>query len=318
MKFEVADFQVPGLNDVACAIQDRLETNYEIVDVAIVDCPDLTSRGVASVGLGGATALFEFGGEPYAHNPAFRGRNVSILDMSAASGSANAKFIGAGMADTAAIGGNCGELVPNVDPKSQNLSQVARVGKNRECIVEHYDSLSCGAIANLFCSEGEPGKVIQIDVRKRIGAEPSLPQAIRSGLATIVDGDGHIGMGGVFEVLAGQVRSHVMPNYACLPDGYYDTEKEAVVREFLQFYEHMGPGLIAFCTLWTGDPTGGSLHLRGSGEHTHFYHRDAAAQQAGHYHGDVSPDDVHYSGYFSLAERVFRFGDVYEELGISP
>jgi len=80
----------------------------------------------------------------------------------------------------------------------------------------------------------------------------------------------------------------------------------------------MGPGLLFFCALWTGDPSGGELHLRPSGEHTHFYHRDNSMQQAGHYHGDVSPGEVHYRGYFNLASRIIRFGDIYEELGISP
>ena len=80
----------------------------------------------------------------------------------------------------------------------------------------------------------------------------------------------------------------------------------------------LGPGLLCFTALWTGDPSGGSLNLRASGEHTHFYHRDDAAQQAGHYHGDVSPDDVHYRGYFNLADRIIRFGDIYSELGLTP
>ena len=63
---------------------------------------------------------------------------------------------------------------------------------------------------------------------------------------------------------------------------------------------------------------GGDLNLRTSGEHTHFYHVDRAEQQAGHYHGDVSPGDVHYVGYFNLAEQIVRFGDIYEELGLKP
>ncbi len=32
--------------------------------------------------------------------------------------------------------------------------------------------------------------------------------------------------------------------------------------------------LLFFTALWTGDPTGGDLNLRVSGEHTHFYHPD--------------------------------------------
>jgi hypothetical protein len=109
-----------------------------------------------------------------------------------------------------------------------------------------------------------------------------------------------------------------MPNYDCLIEGYYDTQKEQVVKDFLQFYEHMGPQLLFFTALWTGDPSGGDLNLRASGEHTHFYHREDASQQAGHYHGDVTPEEVHYRGYFNLADQMLRFGDIYKELGLKP
>lgn len=170
----------------------------------------------------------------------------------------------------------------------------------------------------MFVSEGLREKVLRVEVKTRIGEQASLTQAIRDGLSGLAEDNGHIGMGGVFEVLSGHVKSHVMPNYACLVPGYYDVESEQVVKDFLQFYDHMGPGLLAFCTLWTGDPTDGELNLRVSGEHTHFYHHDDGAQQAGHYHGDNTPDEIHCVGYFSLAEKIYRFGDIYSEMGIKP
>ena len=166
-----------------------------------------------------------------------------------------ASVFGAGMAHTAVNNGHCGELVPNILAGERNLSRVARVGSERECIVESYPSPVCGPIVNLFVSEGRNGQVIRIDVRTRTGAQPSLAQAIRDSLRPIADSHGHIGMGGFFKVLGGRVRSHVMPDYGCIGFDYYDTERERVVRDFLQFYEHMGPDLLCFSTLWTGDPT---------------------------------------------------------------
>lgn len=313
-----ADFFQPGLGVVSDALRSGLAAHFETVEVECMPCPDLTEIGVASRGMGGSTALLEFGGEPYAHNPAYRGINVNIDEMLDATGISNPKVFGAAMADAAAIGGNCGEMISNADPNTQNLSRVARIGAEQACVVERYTAATCGPIANLFVSEGGPGDVIRIDVRKRIGTEFSLTQIIRQCLAKPAEHNGHIGIGGVFELVQGKVRSHVMPNYDCIADGYYDTDKEQVVRDFLQFYEHMGPGLLLFCALWTGDPTSGNLNLRPSGEHTHFYHPDDAIQQAGHYHGDVSPDEVHYRGYFNLASRIIRFGDVYAEIGIKP
>jgi len=316
--FKVAGFAQVDLLKVVEALRAGLAQNFSAVEVDVVACPDLREIGVASEGMGGETALLEFGGEPYAHNPQYRGTNVSIQAMLDDSGIENAKVFGAAMADAAAIGGNCGEMISNADPNSANLSRVARVGNSQECIVEHYMAMTCGPIANLFVSEGAPGDVIRVDVRNRTGDQFSFTQAIRTSLESISDDGRHIGMGGVFELVSGKVRSHVMPNYECLVDGYYDTEQEQVVKDFLQFYEHMGPGLLMFCTLWTGDPSGGNLNLRMSGEHTHFYHSDDALQQAGHYHGDVSANDVHYRGYFNLASKIVRFGDIYETLGIKP
>ena len=112
---------------------------------------------------------------------------------------------------------------------------------------------------------------------------------------------------------AGRIKSHVMPDYEKINFDYYDVKEEKVVRDFLSFFEHMGPDLLCFCTLWTGE----TLNQRASGEHTHFYHEDQGVQQAGHYHGDVTPGEVHYAGYLNTAESIWRFGDIYEELGIS-
>ncbi|MGI9260605.1 MAG: DUF1907 domain-containing protein [Woeseiaceae bacterium] len=311
-----AAFANVATDELVAALQTGLAAHFEFVSVEAVDCPDLKSIGVATSGMCGATALVEFGGEPYAHNPKYRGTNTSVSEMLNACGIDDAKVFGAAMADTAAINGNAGEMISNVGDK--NLSRVARVSADRQCISEPYLADTCGPIANLFVSEGAPGEVLCIEVRRRIGDQISLTQAMRESLAALTGGERHIGMGGVFEILGGQIRSHIMPNYDCLVDGYYDVSKEQVVKDFLQFYEHMGPGLLFFAALWTGDPTGGDLNLRVSGEHTHFYHPDKSVQQAGHYHGDVTPGDVHYRGYFKLADRIIRFGDIYEELGIKP
>jgi hypothetical protein len=47
----------------------------------------------------------------------------------------------------------------------------------------------------------------------------------------------------------------------------------------------------------TGDPTGGNLNLRESGEHTHF-HSYTKENVAGHYHFDVTPEEIEYEGIF--------------------
>ena len=118
------------------------------------------------------------------------------------------------------------------------------------------------------------------------------------------------GLGGVFRVESGQIRAHVMPDYGCIPYEYYDVDRDEVIRDFLQFYEPVGPNLLCFSLLWSGDPSGGSLDLRPSGEHTHFYNPDDAGE-GGHYHHDVTPDEIRYRGYFAAATSVHRVGNPY-------
>lgn len=219
-----ADFAKIEMSDLVAALQHGLSRHFESVTVEAVQCPDLTSIGVATSGMCGESALLEFGGEPYAHNPKYRGTNVSVSEMLNASEIPNAKVFGAAMADTAALDGNAGEMISNVGEK--NLSRVARVSPEKECISEPYPADTCGPIANLFVSEGAPGEVIFVEVKKRTGEQFSLTQAMRDSLADLSSAEGHVGLGGVFEMLEGQIRSHVMPNYDCLVDGYYDVSKE--------------------------------------------------------------------------------------------
>ena len=58
---------------------------------------------------------------------------------------------------------------------------------------------------------------------------------------------------------------------------------------------------------------GGELNLRESGEHTHF-HSDEHKNDAGHYHFDVTPDEIEYEGYFNTAQEVHRVNNIYKEL----
>jgi hypothetical protein len=123
----------------------------------------------------------------------------------------------------------------------------------------------------------------------------------------------HIALAGVFRILNGKIRSHVQPDYKDIKHEYYDPKQMKCVKDFLQFYEPVGPELQGYCVLWTGDPTGGNLNLRESGEHTHF-HSYTKENIAGHYHFDVTPEEIEYEGYFNTAEEVHRVNNIYKEL----
>jgi len=307
----------PPLEVLAPYVRDGLEANYAQVDVEVVDCPDLRTLGCASPGIGGSTVLLEVGGEPYAHNPRYRHVTFDMAEMACDCGQADGSVFGAGMAYPGVLEGHCGEVIATLQAGGVNRSKVARVGRQRECIVEPYASTRHSGLSNLFVSEGLPGPVLKVSVGRRTGSERSFTQALRKSLQGHPDigaaGARQVGMGGVFVIEAGQIRSHVMPDYECIAHKYYDTETEEVVSDFLQFYEHMGPDLLCLAVFWTGDPTGGKLHLRESGEHTHFFHM-GELNQAGHYHYDVSPDTIRYTGYFNVAAELVRIGDIYAEL----
>jgi len=123
----------------------------------------------------------------------------------------------------------------------------------------------------------------------------------------------HMSLSGVFRVLDGKIRSHVQPDYKDIKHEYYDPKQMKCVKDFLQFYEPVGPKLQCYSILWTGDPTGGELNLRESGEHTHF-HSYEHDRDAGHYHFDVSPEEIEYEGYFNTATEVHRVNNIYKEL----
>ncbi len=311
----------PPLEELAPFVRDGLQANYAVVEVEVTECPDLRSLGCASPGICGSTVLLEVGGEPYAHNPGYRHVTFDMAEMASDCGQAEGSLFGAGMAFPGVLDGHCGEVIATLQAGGVNRSRVARVGPQQECIVEPYASTRHSGLSNLFLSEGRPGPVLKVSVERRTGTERSFTQALRKSLQAHpeIGGDGatagarQVGLGGVFVIEAGQIRSHVMPDYECIAHRYYDTEAEEVVADFLQFYEHMGPDLLCFAVCWTGDPAGGQLHLRESGEHTHFFHMGDLSQ-AGHYHYDVSPDTIRYVGYFNVAAELVRIGDIYAEL----
>ena len=81
MKFKSARFGSPSLSVVSAALETGLSRHFASVDVAVTECPDLSVIGSSTPGICGATKLIEFGGEPYAHNPVYRGKNIDIGEL---------------------------------------------------------------------------------------------------------------------------------------------------------------------------------------------------------------------------------------------
>ena len=95
---------------------------------------------------------------------------------------------------------------------------------------------------------------------------------------------------------SGMVMAHIMPDFnkSAMVDG-------PEVAKWLRFFL-MGPQLTCLTSFLTADPTGGEMEYRL--EHTHFFGRED--KQGGHYHFDTTEEAIKYTGYFSLAGKVWR------------
>ena len=316
LKIEKSKFKEYSLDKISEALQKGLSDNYKVAEVTIADCPNLRDWGCPSEGISGNQKIIDVGGEPYMHDPKFIGAEFDYEEISKMIGSEKSYALGAGSGAMSCLDGHCGELVINENLiTSESKSIIARVGSNKECIAEKYTARKHGGLGNVFYTDGVRGKVIKIKIKGRSGEQGSLPQAMRKALSDNlkIEGNDHLALAGVFRMLQGKIKSHVQPDYADIKHEYYDPKQMKCVRDFLQFYESVGPELQGYSVLWTGDPTGGDLNLRESGEHTHF-HSYTKENVAGHYHFDVTPEEIEYEGYFNTAEEVHRVNNIYKEL----
>ena len=316
LNIEKSNFTKYSLEKRSKALQVGLSDNYKVVEVSIADCPNLRNWGCPSEGISGNQKIIDVGGEPYMHDPNFIGAEFDYEEISKIIGSQKSYALGAGSGAMSCLDGHCGELIINENLiTSESKSIIARVGRNKECIAEKYTARKHGGLGNVFYTDGVKGKVIKIKIHGRSGEQGSLPQAMRKALKDNlkIEKNEHLALAGVFRILNGKIRSHVQPDYSDIKHEYYDPKQMKCVKDFLQFYEPIGPELQGYSVLWTGDPTGGDLNLRESGEHTHF-HSYTKQNIAGHYHFDVTPEEIEYEGYFNTAEEVHRVNNIYKEL----
>ena len=313
---EKASFKKISLEEIAKALQAGLSQNFKKVSVEIVECPNLKNWGCPAEGLSGNQKIIDVGGEPYMHDKRYIGAEFDYEKIAKLIGSEKSYALGAGSGAMSCLEGHCGELIidDNLITKD-NRSIIAKVGKNKECITEKYNGRKHGGLGNIFYSDGKTEKVLKITINGRSGKQRSLPQAIRAALISQLNlkNNNHIALGGIFRILKGQIRAHVQPDYEDIKHEYYDPKLMKCTKDFLQFYEPVGPNLQCYSVLWTGDPTEGKLNLRESGEHTHFYNFKNKSC-SGHYHFDVTPDEIEYEGYFNTADAVYRVNNIYKEL----
>uniref|UniRef100_A0A1B6KUZ4 DUF1907 domain-containing protein n=1 Tax=Graphocephala atropunctata TaxID=36148 RepID=A0A1B6KUZ4_9HEMI len=289
----------PSLDDVAQALKVGLSENFETVEVSVVDCPDLTQKpfSLASQGLNGSTTILEVGGVPFLMPLVDRSKVYDFKDMNQVTGVNPAFIVGAGAGPFRHAGVNC-ELVANLvvkDGQVSSMSQIAKLkdeSKGNEFVTETLqDSVSTFALlANLFVSEGKPGKVLRVHCAKRKG-KADFVTAARESLLKGFPGKS-IGVGGTFLVSGSKVKQHIMADFTSTP-----LDSEEKVDNWLRFYS-MSPPLVGLGTFVTNDP---GLNLR-----VIHFHSLSDHGEAGHYHYDTEPEKVEYLAYFNLGAKVVR------------
>mgnify|MGYP005678492423 CR=1 FL=1 len=82
LNIEKSNFTKYSLEKISKALQVGLSNNYKVVEVSIVDCPNLRNWGCPSEGISGNQKIIDVGGEPYMHDPNFIGAEFDYEEIS--------------------------------------------------------------------------------------------------------------------------------------------------------------------------------------------------------------------------------------------
>ncbi|CAG4906351.1 unnamed protein product [Colias eurytheme] len=292
----------PPLEEVAEVLSRGLRNTFESVSVSAEECPDLRKApfDLTTPGLSGNAKLIELGGPPYLVPLVQRDKIYDLAALLRHLARDPALLAGAGAGPWPYIGVNC-EGIINMAVRDGSVEQGTRIvsitpvgaakGSGRFLQKQLPNNETRTALlGNYLLSEGKPGKVIKVEVKKRIGPSNFIT-AIRETLKEHY-GDKVVGLGGAFVLRAGKVKHHVMPDFSASP---LCTDSD--VDAWLHYFEMNAP-IMHVGTLVTGDM---GLDLRV--QHFHGY---SAHGEGGHYHYDTTPDAAHYEGYFVLADSVVR------------
>ncbi len=207
--------------------------------------------------------------------------------------------IGPGAADRTHLSIN-GELVFNMtlDQYNRVITQrsYSSVVSKEEPHQSFYQPKTCGPFQHVMISSIDPTRstiLFEIDVQERLTDEHEEENNFISVLRRSLKqySNEPMALGGIFRVEKGTVKAHIMPDFV---DEDITTKHQ--VDQWLKFYDMHAP-LNCLSVLLTEDINNAGFRL----EHTHF---SSEHGQAGHYHFDITPKEVHYHGYFILCDEA--------------
>ncbi|XP_033108492.1 ester hydrolase C11orf54-like [Anneissia japonica] len=298
LKVDSRKLFVPDKQELCKVLVEGLKENFADASVSVVDCPDLTQLPftLASPGLCGNPRLADVGGVPNLIPLANKEKKYDIEKVAELVDLPGAYVLGAGAGCYQFFNFNC-EMMANIKTKGgqsnerRNCTRISKVNpEDGSCVLQTCETTCFSLMANLFLSDGKPGKVIKVRASKRTGEE-NFVTCMRKTLAKKY-GDKTVGLGGTFLIEQGKAKFHVMPDYSKTPLNTNDD-----VNNWLKFYEMMSP-LVCFSCFLSHDP-GLDLRL----EHSHGFGHHGVG---GHYHYDVTPDEVVYEAYYQVAETIYR------------
>ncbi|CAK1552705.1 unnamed protein product [Leptosia nina] len=292
----------PSLEEVAKVLSRGLRKTFETVNVTAEDSPDLTKApfDLTTPGLTGNVKLVELGGPPYLTPTVQRDKVYDLAALLRHLARDPALLAGAGAGPWPYIGVNC-EGIINLHIRDGEAHQGTRIvsvspvgaAKGSSSYLQQKlpnNETRTALLGNYLLSDGQPGKVIKVIAKKRVGPSNFIT-AIRETLKEHY-GEKAVGLGGAFLLRAGKVKHHVMPDFSSSP-----LCTDADVDAWLHYFEMSAP-IMHLGTLVTGDL---GLDLRVQHFHGYSSHGDG-----GHYHYDTTPEEVEYEGYFAIASSVVR------------
>jgi hypothetical protein len=246
---------VPPLEEISGVLEKALNANFSSVSVSVVECPDLSEKpwSLAAPGLCGRARIADVGGVPNLI-PLVERDKIVYFDFDEVAKQCelpDALIIGAGAGSSRFVGVNC-ELMPNIKSGSpaadgQNRSMFAKVSvEDGSCVLKEYRSREFSLLANLFLTEGQPGKVLKVEASCRTGPT-NFVTTMREGLTSHF-GAKPVGLGGVFLIKCGKAKLHVMPKFSDTP-----LQTDEHVAKWLKFYEMSAP-LTCLSVLVSHDP----------------------------------------------------------------
>jgi hypothetical protein len=202
-------------------------------------------------------------------------------------------FVGAGSCGYSSVGRNS-ELVMNASLHEHRSKCIVMDDDHVECCVRDYDQHRVSALANVFCSAGEPGTVLRIHVKQRTGEIADFIACVQRSLR-MQYGDRPVSVGGSFVMHQGAAKLHVMSDFTQEPI----MSQEFIDKTWLKFFEGKAPMTFLFvCT--SVDPP--NMHMRLTHTHGHSSNDNALG---GHYHYDLTRE-VEYECYLNIADVVHR------------